>query len=49
MKLGFVSSILENCSFEQMVDTAAEMGFQYWRFHSDRRNLMAGCEDRYGK
>ena len=28
MKLGFVSSILENCSFEQMVDTAAEMGFQ---------------------
>lgn len=28
MKLGFVSSILENCSFEELINTAAEMGFE---------------------
>jgi len=27
MKLGFVSAILEQCSFEQMIDTASELGF----------------------
>ena len=28
MKLGFVSAILDGYSFEEMVDTAARMGFQ---------------------
>ncbi len=28
MKLGFVSAILADCGFEQMIDTAAELGYQ---------------------
>ena len=27
MKLGFVTSILENASFEEMIDTASQLGF----------------------
>ena len=28
MKLGFVSAILDQSSYEEMMDTASEMGFQ---------------------
>lgn len=28
MKLGFVSAILDQSSFEEMIDTASELGFQ---------------------
>ena len=28
MKLGFVSAILDSCSFEEMIDTASKMGFK---------------------
>lgn len=28
MKLGFVSSILEDWNFEEMIDLASELGFQ---------------------
>ena len=28
MKLGFVSAILDNCSFEEVIDTAASIGYE---------------------
>ena len=28
MKLGFISSILENSSFEEVIDTAADLGYE---------------------
>ena len=31
MKLGFITSILDQYGYEQMIDTAAEMGFPVWK------------------
>ena len=28
MKLGFISAILENSSFEEVIDTAADLGYE---------------------
>ena len=28
MKLGFISSILDTCSFEEVIDTAAALGYE---------------------
>lgn len=37
MKLGFVSAILDGWTFEEMIDTASEMGFSCVEVAADRR------------
>ena len=48
MKLGFVSSILDGWSFEEMIDTAAAQGFECveiacWPSAGKTREGMRGC------
>ena len=43
MKLGFVSSILDGWSFEEMIDTAAAQGFECVEIACWPREGMRGC------
>lgn len=48
MKLGFVSAILDGWTFEEMIDTASEMGFSCvevaWRPQGKAERPLCGRE-----